>query len=839
MTTQSAQASVCCMTHWSQSMVKDLPGPDAVLELPDAVLELDESPVEERGVSMGRSLPTGCDSHPDHDRELRSAHEKTHPGGCQMEVPVAAPTRIIGRLHRTEPDGTRVYLRQCPLCECMCGLEVSVDADDHVKLIRPDREDVWSKGFICPKGTTLGKLHEDPDRIRTPMIREGDTWREVSWDEAFAKCEELIHGVLADGGIEAMTAFIGNPAGHSFSLSRFGALLMGQANFPSIYSAGTVDQWPKNVSSVLMYGNMWKIPTVDIRRTDHWIIMGGNPQASGGSLLACPDQLAEIDAIRARGGKVIVIDPRRTGTADHASEWIPIRPGTDAALLLAMANVIFTEDLFTLGAVEGKVLGVEQLRAAVEEFTPELVAEFCHVPADTIRRLAREFAAAERGGLYGRIGLCNQEFGTLASWMVDVINIIAGQFDKVGGMMFGKPAADPLVWKMNTSMTGEPEFGKWRSRVRGAPEILGQVPASCLAEEIATPGPGQIKGFINIAANPTISVPDSQQLEDALPLLDCMIAIDCYMNETTRFAHVLLPGPSPLESPHFDELMWGWAVGSAAKWSDQLFELPEGTVPEWEILARLGWLCTGQKDADFDFSVLDDGWFSTLCMLYGRDPETTLPLYDHGGPERMIDLQVRMGPWGDRYGENPDGLTLAKIKEAPHGIDLGPMVPRIDEIIGTPSGMIELAPEYILSDLPRLRSALDRDPEGYVLVSRRHIRSKNTWMHNVKVLVKGKDRCTLLVHPADAAELGLTDGADARVSSEAGSIEVPVEVSDEMMRGVVSLPHGWGHNKPGTRLSVAREYAGVNSNLLAPGHFVDELSGNAAVNGIPVEVAPA
>ena len=756
-----------------------------------------------------------------------------------MEVHVDAPTRVIGRLHRTEPDGTRVYLRQCPLCECMCGLEVSLDADDHVKLIRPDRADVWSKGFICPKGTTLGRLHEDPDRIRTPMIREGDTWREVSWDEAFAKCEELIHGVLADGGIEAMTAFIGNPAGHSFSLSRFGALLMGQANFPAIYSAGTVDQWPKNVSSVLMYGNMWKIPTVDIRRTDHWIIMGGNPQASGGSLLACPDQLAEIDAIRARGGKVIVIDPRRTGTADRADEWIPIRPGTDAAFLLAMANVIVTEDLFSLGAVEGKVNGVDELRAAVVGFTPEVVAEFCRIPAETIRRLARDFASAERGGLYGRIGLCNQEFGTLASWMVDVINIIAGQFDKVGGMMFGKPAADPLVWKMNTSMTGEPEFGKWRSRVRGAPEILGQVPASCLAEEIATPGPGQIKGFINIAANPTISVPDSQQLEDALPLLDCMIAIDCYMNETTRFAHVLLPGPSPLESPHFDELMWGWAVGSAAKWSDQLFDTPEGTVPEWEILARLGWLCTGQKDADFDFSVLDDGWFSTLCMLYGRDPEATLPLYETGGPERMIDLQVRMGPWGDRYGENPDGLTLEKIKQAPHGIDLGPMVPRIDEIIGTPSGMIELAPEYILGDLPRLRAALDRDPDGLVLVSRRHIRSKNTWMHNVKVLVKGKDRCTLLVHPEDAAELGLTDGADARVSSEAGSIEVPVEISDEMMRGVVSLPHGWGHDKPGTRLSVAREYAGVNSNLLAPGTFVDELSGNAAVNGIPVEVAPA
>ena len=746
-------------------------------------------------------------------------------------------TGVIGRRLRVDSDGTRVHLRQCPLCECMCGLEIHLDEQDRVKVIRGDRDDVWSKGFLCPKGTTLGKLHEDPDRIRVPMIREGEVWREVTWDEAFARCEELLHQVRDRHGIEAMTAFIGNPAGHSFSLSRFGALLMGQAGFPSIYSAGTVDQWPKNVSSVLMYGNMWKIPTVDIRRTDYWIIMGGNPQASGGSLLACPDQLAEIDAIKARGGKVVVIDPRRTGTADRASEWIPIRPGSDAAFLLAVANVLVTEGLVDLGAVDGMVNGVDEVTDAVATFTPERVAEFTRIPAETIRRIAREFAGAERAGLYGRIGLCNQEFGTLASWMVDVVNILAGHFDREGGMMFGKPVADPLVWRMNTRDTGEPEFGRWRSRVRGAPEILGQVPASCLAEEIAAPGEGQIRALITIAGNPVISVPDSRQLEDALPLLECMISIDCYLNETTRFAHVLLPGPSPLESPHFDELMWGWAVGSAAKWSDQLFALPEGTVPEWEILARLGWLCTGRRDAEFDFRVLDDGWFTTLCHIYGRDPAETMTHYDYGGPERMIDLQIRMGPWGDRYGEVPDGLTLQRVKEAEHGIDLGPMVPRVAELIGTPSGRIELAPPYILGDIPRLERALTRDPDGFVLVSRRHIRSKNTWMHNIKVLVKGKDRCTLLVHPSDAEQLGLLDGAPARVSSEAGAIEVPVEVSDEMMRGVVSLPHGWGHDRPGTRLSVAREHPGVNSNLLAPGHFVDELSGNAAVNGIPVEIA--
>ena len=756
-----------------------------------------------------------------------------------MEVMVDAPTRVIGRQLRVEPDGTRVHLRQCPLCECMCGMEIHLDPDDKVKVIRPDKDDVWSKGYICPKGTTLGKLHEDPDRVRRPMIREGETWREASWEEAFARCEELIHGVLERDGVEAMTAFIGNPAGHSFSIGRYGALLMGQAQFPMIYSAGTVDQWPKNVSCVLMYGNMWKIPTVDVRRTDYWVIMGGNPQASGGSLLSCPDVLGEIDAIRARGGEVIVIDPRRTGTADRASEWLPIRPGTDAAFLLALGNVIFSDGLLDLGPIAHLVNGVDEVRAAVEGFTPEAVEDFCKVPAATIRRIAHDLANAERGALYGRIGLCNQEFGTLASWLVDVVNILTGHFDVEGGMMWGKPVTEPLTWKADTKVMGEPEFGRWKSRVRGAPEVLGQVPCSCLAEEIATPGKGQLKALITIAGNPVISAPDSARLEEALPLLDCMISIDNYLNETTRFAHVILPGPSPLESPHFDELMWGWAVGSAAKWSDQLFATDPDYVPEWEILARLGWYCTGGKEADFDFAALDDGWFTVLCQMYGRDPEATLPLYDEGGPERMIDLQVRMGPWGDRYGEVPDGLTLEKIKAAEHGIDLGPMVPRAEEVIGTPSGKIELAPPYILGDLPRLREALGRDPDGYVLVSRRHIRSKNSWMHNVKVLVKGKDRCTLLVHPDDAVELGLADGAKARVASEAGSIEVPVEVSDEMMRGVVSLPHGWGHDRPGTRLSVAREHAGVNSNLLAPGHFVDELSGNAAVNGIPVEVAPA
>jgi anaerobic selenocysteine-containing dehydrogenase len=721
----------------------------------------------------------------------------------------------------------------------MCGLQVDVE-DGHVKVIRGDRDDVWSKGYLSPKGTTLGHLHEDPDRIRQPMVRDGDTWREVSWDEAFARCEELIHGVLERHGIGAATAFVGNPVGHSITLGRYMALLIAQSGMPHIYSSGTIDQWPKNVSCVLMYGNMWKIPTPDIQRTDYFICMGGNPQASGGSLLACPDVLGELDAIRARGGKVVVIDPRRTGTADHADEWLPIVPGTDAAFLLAFANVLFAEGLTTLGALEEKVKGVDTVRDVSAAFTPESVEAFCRVPADTIRRLAQEFAAAPSGALYGRIGLCNQEFGTLASWLVDVVNILVGKFDRPGGLMWGKPVSWPVGWMASTARDGEAQFGRWRSRVSGVPEVLGQVPAAFLAEEIATPGDGQIRVLFTIAGNPVISVPDSARLEAALPELECMISVDNYLNETTRFAHVILPGPSPLETPHFDEVILGWAARSVANWSDPVFPPSPDRPDEAEIVAHLGWLCTGRSNADFDFAALDDGWISALCMYQGLDPADVLARYDHGGVERMIDLTVRAGPWGDRYGEVPDGLTLDEIRAHPHGIDLGPMVPRVDEMVCTPDGLIDLAPEYIVGDLPRLQARIDStDDDGLRLVSRRHLRSKNSWLHNVKVLVKGKDRCTLLVHPEDAAEVGLVDGGRARVTSEAGSVEVPVEVSDEMMPGVVSLPHGWGHDRPGTRLSVAREHAGVNNNLLAPTHFYDTLSNNHAVNGIPVEVVPA
>jgi anaerobic selenocysteine-containing dehydrogenase len=721
----------------------------------------------------------------------------------------------------------------------MCGLEIHV-RDDQVELIRADRDDVWSKGHLCPKGTTLGHLHHDPDRLRAPMVRQPDgTFREATWHEAFARCDELLLPVIAEHGIEAVTAYVGNPLAHAFSLSRYIGILIGMSGIPMIYSPGTVDQWPKNVSSHLMYGGMWSIPVPDVRRTDFLVAMGANPHASQGSLLACPDLMGEIDAIQERGGEVVVIDPRRTGTADRAGEWLPITPGTDAAFLLAVVHVLFADELVDLGTVVDLVDGVDILRALVEEWTPERVAATTGITAARTRRLAHQLAETERGVLYGRIGLCNQEFGTLASWLVDVVNILTRHFDVPGGLMFPRPAAWPLtVLPMPGLENGAPNFGRWRSRVRGAPEVLGHVPASCLAEEIATPGDGQIRALFTVAGNPVLATPGGDRLDDALDGLECMISVDNWINETTRHADVILPGMSALEQAHHDDLIWQFAVSSGAKYSAPVFPPTDGRPHEWEILIRLAGLCLGQPMSEVDVGAIDDGFFDVLADVHGLDGPALREGYDEGGPERLLDLTLRTGSFGDRYGENPEGINLEMVKAAPHGIDLGPNVSRLADVLQTPDKKVVLAPDYITADIPRLAARLDRPAEDLVLISRRHLRSNNSWMHNVAVLVKGKDRCTLLIHPDDAQRFGLNDGDHAKVSSEAGELVVPVEVTDAIKPGVVSLPHGWGHDKAGTQLAVANEHPGVNTNVLSPGGFVDVLSGNAAVNGIPVRVSP-
>ena len=739
-----------------------------------------------------------------------------------------------------------MHTRTCPLCEAMCGLEVFVEGD-RVTKIRANEDDVWSKGHICPKGTALHHLHEDPDRLRQPLIRNDDgSFREASWSDAFAEVEKRLASVLDNP--EALTVYAGNPIAHNFSLSRYIGAFIQLTGITAIYSGGTVDQWPRNVVSALMYGGAWTIPVPDVDRADLLLMLGANPFDSQGSLLAAPYLMKRLSALRERGGRFIVVDPRRTGTAERADEWIPIQPGTDAALLLAMVQVLFADDLIDLGPLSEKASGIDTLRALSADFTPDAVEDTCRIPAARIRELARELAKCERAVVYGRIGTCTQEFGTLASWLIDVLNILTGNFDKAGGAMFSNPIAPSMLSLRPPEFEDGFELGRFHSRVRGAPEVLGQFPVSCLAEEIAEPGEGQIKALITIAGNPVLSAPGGDRLDQALPQLDCMISVDNWLNETTRHAHVILPGQSPFEQPHYDEMIWSWAVRNAGKYSPALFPIPEGTVPEWEVLLRLAAMMQGQIAADVDVEEIDNFYFVGLVSMiteqegsrvYGRDVEEILAEHPEPGPQRILDFAIRSGPWGDAYGAAPEGLTLERMKEQPNGIDMGGLTPRLDELLETPSGKIELAPDYIVADLPRLKERIAKANEPLVLVSRRQLRSNNSWMHNVAPLMTGKPRCTLLIHPEDASAAGVEDGGVARVRSVAGEIEVSAEVSDEMTPGVVCLPHGFGHDKEGARLSVAAQHAGVCSNILAPGALVDVPSGNAVVNGIPVTVAPA
>ncbi|RAU90102.1 molybdopterin dinucleotide-binding protein [Mycobacterium colombiense] len=730
-----------------------------------------------------------------------------------------------------KPGEDGIHLRTCPLCEAMCGLAIHVK-DGRVTGIRGNRDDVWSRGHLCPKGTSLAALHDDPDRIRAPMIKVDGQWREVSWDAAFRRCTELLTPVIEKYGIGAVTAYTGNPLAHSFSLARYAGVLMGMSGMPVTYSPGTVDQWPKNLSSHLMYGLWWNFPVPDIERTDLLVIMGANPAASQGSLLAAPNVMGLIDGIRKRG-KVIVIDPVRTLTAARADEWLPIVPGTDAALLLAVAHTLFDEGLINPGP---HVDGVDTMRAAAAEWPPERVSAVTGIDEDRIRRLARELAGTKRSVVYGRIGLCNQEFGSLASWLVDVINILTGHFDTPGGAMFPTPAA----WSITAAPLpgledGAPEFGRWRTRVRGAKEVLGQAPVSCMAEEIATPGDGQLKALITVAGNPVLSTPAGDKLDEVLPMLEAMISVDLWLNETTRHADVILPGLSPLEQPHHDDLILLFAIHSIANYSAPVFD-PGDRPHEWEILIRLTGLCTGTPAEAVDVAAIDDGFFDYLAFTRGLDGAQIRRLYERGGPERMLDLTLRTGPFGDQYGKNPGGLTLDMLKANPNGIDFGPMVPQLPDLLATSDKKIRLAPQYLLDDLPRLAARMQRPAEPLVLVSRRHLRSNNTWLHNVPALMKGKDRCTLLIHPDDAARCGIAGSDIVTVKSEAGEITVPVEVTDSIKPGVVSMPHGWGHGKPGTRMSVANSAPGANTNVLSPPTFIDEPSGNGVLNGIPVTI---
>jgi anaerobic selenocysteine-containing dehydrogenase len=736
-------------------------------------------------------------------------------------------------------NGHNTAYRTCPLCEATCGLEIKLDGDE-VASIRGDHEDVFSHGFICPKGFALKELHGDPDRIRTPLIRRPDgSFAEASWDEAFELIDERMSPILATDR-NAVAVYLGNPSAHNLSNLLYGRVLLRALGTRNNYSASTVDQFPKQMASALMFGTGTTVPVPDLDRTEHLLMLGANPLQSNGSLMTAPDVRGRLRKMRSRGGKLVVIDPRRTRTAEEADEHHFIRPGTDAHFLFALVRVLFEEGLANPGSrLEQLASGLDEVRRLAEPFTPEAAAEQCGIDAGEIRRIATELAGASRAAVYGRIGTCTQEFGTLASWLVDVLNFLTGNLDREGGAMF------PLGAAGHSNAAGTPgqgrgtRFGRWQSRVRGLGEIFGELPAACLAEEIDTPGEGQIRALITISGNPVVSTPNSGRLDAAVGRLDFMVSLDVYVNETTRHADVILPAPSPLRRSHYDLALYLFAIRNVAHYSPPALP-PEPDLPdEWLTLLRLSGVAAG-LGPDADVAAIDEQVArgaieretkTVESPFAGRAVDEVLAeLEPRVGPERLLDLMLRAGPYR---------LTLEQLESAPHGIDLGALEPRLPDALRTASGKIELAPEPIVADVERLRESLERPRNGnLVLVGRRQLRSNNSWMHNLPVLIKGKDRCTLQLHPDDAERHGLTDGDQAELSSRAGKLVAQVEVTDTVMPGVCSLPHGWGHDVAGTAQRVASAHPGSNSNLVADEELIDALSGNAVLNGIPVELAP-
>lgn len=747
----------------------------------------------------------------------------------------------------------RIAIRTCPLCEAGCGLEITV-RDETVTRIRGDMNDVFSKGYICPKGSTLKQLHDDPDRLREPLIKRNGTHVAVSWSEAWEHVEQGFSQVIAQHGRESIGTYLGNPGAHNLSAMTFNRVLLTAIGSRQRFSASSVDQVPKQVSAGFMFGTPVSVPVPDLDRTDYLLMLGANPYASNGSLATAPDWPGRLEAIRERGGRIVVVDPRRSRTAESADEWLAIRPGTDALFLAAMITAVCEAGRADPGShLAGHVNGLEDIHRQLAPFTPEAVARVVGIDAATIRRIALELCDAPRAAVYGRIGTTTVSFGTTASWLVDVLNVVTGNLDVVGGAMFPLPVAASPTTRGKKGVGKGFRTGRGSTRVRGFPEALGEYPAALMAEEIDTPGAGQIRAMVMVGGNPVLSTPNSEQLDASFASLDFMVSVDIYLNETSRHADVVLPAPSHLARSHYDLALLNFALRSVANYSEPVFELPPGVPDEWEILAKLAGIAQG-LGADVDPATVDEVTIRSLidstvrddsCVIAGRNPDDiyeALSCIANGslrGPDRILDLFLRIGPFGEGFGANPDGVSVAMLRRNPHGVDFGALIPRIPEVLRTPSGKIELAPVELLADLVRLRASLAADPDEMLLVGRRHLRSNNSWMHNIRVLVKGKPRCTLQIHPDDAARLGVVNGAPVRVTSRVGTLVAPAEVTDAIRPRVVSLPHGWGHNVPGTRQSVAQEFAGVNSNVLTDHEAIDPLSGNAVLNGIPVAVAAA
>jgi anaerobic selenocysteine-containing dehydrogenase len=703
----------------------------------------------------------------------------------------------------TGSAGAETRFATCMLCEASCGLKLQVEGGRAVR-IEGNPDDALSRGHICPKAVALEDVRLDPDRVVEPCVREGSSWRPLPWDQAIDRASGDILRVVREHGPRAVAAYLGNPMAHDGHALLGAGVLLAALGQPTRFSATSADQLPHMLASLEMFGHQALLPVPDVDRTHYFLCIGANPLVSNGSLMTAPGIERRFEAMRARGGKLVVVDPRRTETARVADEHHFIRPGSDGLLLMAMIRTLFEEGLARPGRLEGMSIGRDELRAAADPFAPERVAGSTGIEAGVVRRLARDLAAAKAGVVYGRVGLCQQEFGGLAAWLVVALNALTGNLDRVGGAMFTTPPVD-LV-RLGALFGQRGSYGRFASRVRGLPEFGGELPVACLAEEIEA---GHIRALVTIAGNPVSSTPNGARLARALDKLDAMVSVDIYRNETTRHASVLLPTSFGLERDHFDMVLNVVMVRNFARWHGAVFPPPPGVRHSFDVLTDLACAVAHQPSR----------------KIAARAARAL-------GARRAFDLALRAGP---------HRLSVAALEKQPHGVDLGPLEPRLPGVLHTKGRRLHLAPERFLADVPRLRAAMDaraRDGE-LLLVGRRALRSNNSWMHNSRRLVKGPVRCTLLVHPRDAAARGLETGMLARLRSRVGEVTVPVEVTTDIAPGVVSLPHGWGHGKDGVQLQVARERPGANINDVTDEARVDPLSGNAAFSGTPVHVERA
>ncbi|MFI5690871.1 molybdopterin-dependent oxidoreductase [Kribbella sp. NPDC051586] len=684
----------------------------------------------------------------------------------------------------------------CNLCEAICGVLVTVE-DGRVTDIRGDESDPLSRGHICPKAVALRDLQEDPDRLTTPVRRTPDGWQEIGWDAAYELVVDKLTGIQKQHGRNAVGLYLGNPNVHSLGALTHMPTMVRQLRTRNKFSATSIDQLPHMLASYLLYGHQLMVAVPDIDRTSYLLMLGANPLASNGSMMTAPGFGRRLKDVRKRGGKVVVIDPRRTETAAVADEHHFVRPGTDAAFLLALIHEVIAQ-----GAARPAeyVDGLTTVEALVEAWTPERAAGITGIPADVIRRVAREFAEADRAACYGRVGVSTQQFGAVCQWAIQVLNIITGNLDRPGGTMFPRPAVNALLG------LGRGHIGVWKSRVRGLPEFGGELPVSTMAEEILTPGDGQIRAMVTVAGNPVLSTPNGRKLDEALGSLEFMVAVDPYINETTRHADVILPPAPPLERDHYDVIFHQLAVRNTARWNDAVLPKPADARHDWEIFRDLGLALVRRTP-----------WSRRRVQVTAR-----LRL----SPRRIVDTGLRIGPYR---------LSVAKLRKSSGGVDLGPLQPALPGALHHKSKRIDLAQRMILDDLPRLDSLNDLDGR-LLLIGRRHLRNNNSWMHNSARLVKGRPRHQLLMNPGDLAERALTDGQLVTVTSAAGSISVEVASSNDIMPGVVSLPHGFGHNRPGARLTIANQVQGPSANDVTDAGLTDAVAGTSAVNGVPVTV---